>query len=193
MVHSFKQHMEKKNLIKLMLSEGYNPKDYDVDAILAEGFWDSAKKFGKSAALAGALAAGVHGGMAPTPQTQTPQTPQISSQQAIDNHSTENGKLSPQDWKMHAQKYPAKGNGVGFIPDPAKPGHWIPAGGADSVRVQSTTQINNDRLTQDDIGVTPYKDGNAIGPTNVSKYGENIIFTSFKKFRENRDLRRKSK
>ena len=131
------------------------------------------------------MAAGVHGGMAPTPQT-----PQISSQQAIDNHSTENGKLSPQDWKMHAQKYPAKGNGVGFIPDPAKPGHWIPAGGADSVRVQSTTQINNDRLTQDDIGLTPYKGGNPIGPTN---YGENIIFTSFKKFRENRDLRRKSK
>ena len=190
MAHSFKQHVDKKNLIELMLSEGYNPKDYDIDAILAEAFWDSAKKFGRSAALTGALASGLYGGVAQSPTQSQPARPQISSQQAIDDYSTENGKMSPEEWKMHSQKYPAKGNGGGFVPDPANPGHWIPAGGADSVRVQSTTQINNDRVAQDDIGLTPYKGGNPIGPTN---YGENIIFTSFKKFRENRDLRRKSK
>lgn len=132
-----------------------------------EGIFDTVKKYGRNAALTGAMMGGSLMGSSMSGSNQPQISPQFAQQQ-IDNHSTENGKLSPEQWQSYAAKYPSKGNGVGFIPHPKIPGKWIPANGADSVRVQSTTQINNDNLTQDDIGLTPYKNGKSMGPTNVS-------------------------
>ena len=89
----------------------------------------------------------------------------------FDNFSRSGNKMTPQQWQQLAHKY-GKPNSVGFVPNPAKPGQWIPGGGADSVRVQSRTQINNDELTSDEISLTPYKNGQAIGPTNVSDFAK---------------------
>ena len=93
-------------------------------------------------------------------QPQQSITPQAAKQQ-IDNNSD---SLTPQQWALYASSYPSSGR-LGFIPNPHKKGQWIPANGADSVRVQSQTQINNDEITQDDTNLTPYKNGTPSGPT----------------------------
>lgn len=135
---------------------------------LNEGpMWDKFKTYGKSAAIGGAsLMAGMNYS---EPQTQNVQPQQAQIRSMFDNYSSSNNKMTPVQWRQMASNY-GHPNAVGFVPDPAKPGAWIPGNGADSMRVQSRTQINNDELTSDEIALTPYKNGSRSGPTNHSNY-----------------------
>ena len=136
MKYSFQNYIEKKSLLEWMSLNGYNSSKYNIDEILSEGLWDSAKKFGKNAALTGALASGLYGTMNHQNNFNRPQINSVSPQEAkakIDAWGGTENQLSPEEWKTYATHYPSEGK-LGFIPNPNKPGGWIPANGADGVR-----------------------------------------------------------
>jgi hypothetical protein len=148
-------------------SNGYNPKHYDLNQLIDEGVWDTAKKWGRNAVVAGTLAGagmGMFGGQGQSHGGQ-PQAQPMNAQaikQAFDNNT-----LTAQQWKQLAPQY--TGDYLGFVPDPAKPGSWVAAGGPNAaVRVQSFTNVDKDELKQDTIGLTPYKDGKAMRQTDWS-------------------------
>lgn len=137
------------------------------DEKLHEGIFDTVKNYGKNAALAGAMMGSSAMMGNSFNQGSAMDNIQVSNQK-IDNHAAEGEQLSPEEWQKHASRYTGNRGGGAFVPNPKVVGQWIPAGGANKVRVQSRTQVNNDELTQDDIGLTPYRNGKAIGRTNVS-------------------------
>jgi len=174
---TFEDYSQLQEIKQILIEENIDPCTVDLESLLEAGFMDKVKNLGRGAAMAGAMAAGI-GGMQPTQPTQPTQPPQQVQQQMqqvkdmFDNYSQANPTMSPQQWSQLAAQYPQVGNSVGFVPNPKKPGQWIPAGGADSMRVQGVTQVNNDQLSRDDIGLTPYKDGSPMGATQWSHYGQ---------------------
>jgi hypothetical protein len=154
---------QRNDIISQLASEDCDLSSCDVDRLINESLWDDIKRVGKKTVLAGALTAGAVGH-----EPHDVSGPYIAKQK-IDNFSgSETPNMTPEEWKAHAKLYPSQGNSVGFIPDPHRIGRWIPANGADSVRVQSVSQVDNDNLTRDDVGFTPYKSGKPTGPTNWS-------------------------
>jgi hypothetical protein len=176
-------------LSEILKEEGIELSDQEIRQLIAEGFMDKMKKWGKNAALAGvmgasALGGGGNAGQAPAPHAQPQAQVQQQAQdanpftleqgpdkEAFDSYTQENPTMTPQQWTQYASKYPQSGR-LGFVPSSEVAGQWIPAGGADSVRVQGATQIKNDELERDDVGLTPYKDGKAMGATNWSHQGK---------------------
>jgi hypothetical protein len=145
---------------------------------LDEGMWDTAKKWGRNSALAGTMAMTGMGGMSHQGMSLMPQQPVAQKQMdpvqiksMFDGYTQEKPTMSSEQWKDYAKYYPSKGK-HGFVPNPKSVGGWIPAGGADSVHVQSITQVNGDELTRDDIGMTPWKDGKAMGATKWNHSGK---------------------
>lgn len=172
MMRNFDEYMVR----EIFKEEGIELSDQEIRQLIAEGFMDKMKKWGRNAAMAGALAGagmglmgGQTGGADKTPQAQpqaqmqSPFQQEKFSQEELRN-KFDMGELTPQQWTQYASQY-GDPNGSGFVPNPKVPNQWIPGWGADSMRIQSQVGINNDELESDRIGLTPYKDGKAMGLT----------------------------
>jgi len=133
---------------------------------LEEGWRDWAKK-GVVAATMGAAGLGMMPGQSHSVSSTRPgaEARDIQPGDPTIRAKFKNGKMSPFEWWRYA-KYYGEPDETGFVPDPKVPNRWIPGDGADVVRVQSRTQIDNDDVTSDDVGFTPYKGGKSMGQTN---------------------------
>jgi len=192
--HDWKINRDRKHFLRWLEENNFDAKRLDIDSILEEGWRDWAKtagRIGQGAVMMGALA-GPFASLPQAPQgppasMQPPAAAAVQQTQAqnpfqvvdedpqeikrrMDNYNVGDTSMTPQEWKDLASRYP--GDRVGFVPDPNSPGGWMPAGGADAVRIQGLSQINNDELTQDTVGTTPYKNGRPMRPTNWSGTGK---------------------
>lgn len=174
--HDWYLDRDKQAFTKWLESNGYNPVELNIDHLIDEGVWDNVKKFGQNAAVAGALGAGAMGmggqqtQASENPFQVVPELPAATAQdpmqlkKAYDSYNQERPTMNDQQWKNFSGKY--QGTKAGdWVPDPNKPGSWIPAGGADSVRVQGFTNVNNDQLKQDTVGTSRYQGGKPVNPT----------------------------
>jgi len=147
---------------------------------LEEGWKDWARK-GVMAASLGAASLGLMPGQAQAAgpssarpaiespfQEIKPGDPTIRAK--FNNYTTEHSTMSGDEWQAYARYYGQPR--LGFVPNPKEVGSWIPGNGADAVRVQSVTQVNNDNLTRDDTGLTPYKAGRPLSPTQWQHDGQ---------------------
>ena len=86
--------------------------------------------------------------------------------------------MTDEQWRDKSTAY-GKPNSSGFVPDPNNRNRWIPGGGADSVHVLGTTEVNDgvDLNTRDNLlsrtkqhtsttGFTPYKGGKPMSQEN---------------------------
>jgi hypothetical protein len=166
--NEWRREKDKQQFVEWLGKNGYDPNRLDVDQLIDEGAWDRVKKFGRNALMTGLVGASMLGGMGSNPSmAAAPRSPQ-EIKQAFDNQASDS-TLTPAQWKQLASQYP--GDRLGFVPNPHKVGSWIPAGGADAVRVQAFTNVNNDELQQDTIGLTPYKGGK---PTRTTDWSDGL-------------------
>ena len=88
----YHKEQEIKEFSQWLESQGYDPQTLDLESLLEAGVWEKAKKWGKGALVAGALAGGAYGMFggdgadAPSkqPQTQSQSQSQSQEQQAED-------------------------------------------------------------------------------------------------------------
>ena len=112
----YHKEQEIKEFSQWLESQGYDLQTLDLESLLEAGVWEKAKKWGKGAALAGALGAATLGIMpqgdsdAPSKQPQTQFQSQSQEQQAQDGVSVDGDTITVRFSSKNAKYSKAKAN-----------------------------------------------------------------------------------